>query len=523
MKKLVTLLLCVAMVLTFMAPAMAETIPELPLVAEPVTYTIMANLQGNDVDPKEVPLQMWLEENTNVHFEWTILTNAETSERISTVMASGDLPDVFINCLGDSHRLTYGQAGALLPVNEYLEHMPNFTVMLEEESQLKPQLTLPDGNMYSIPQVNMYSTWPGDGKYVRSHVSINQKWLDALGLEAPTTTDELKTVLDAFVNGDPNGNGEKDEMGLTFMYNGWNSNINAFLFGPFGFVGNGNAKTVEDGVVSYALLHKDYVQAVSYIADLFTSGLIDPEVFTHDQNRYDAKIKEGNVGIYIDWEGTTFANDPEDPTYVQMAALKGPEGESVWHNQAAGINANYCMIASTAENPEILCKYFDYMMTDEISFQTLWGTFGHYSENNGDGTYTRFTGADYPQIFESAIRVMPANMDNDLVSRCFEKNVDTGVVTDKTGNSKYISSLMYADLCVEEYYPSILLGDEANERLAVLSTPVSNAITEKEIAWMMGESDITAEYETFCAEVNALGLTEMIEIYQAAYDNAMGK
>ncbi len=523
MKKLVTLLLCVAMVLTFMAPAMAETIPELPLVAEPVTYTIMANLQGNDVNPKEVPLQMWLEENTNVHFEWTILTNAETSERISTVMASGDLPDVFINCLENSHRLTYGQAGALLPVNEYLDYMPNFAEMLENEKSLRPQLTLPDGNMYSIPQVNMYSTWPGDGAYVRTSVNINQKWLEAVGMEAPTTTDELKAVLDAFVNGDPNGNGEKDETGLTFMYSGWNSNINAFLFGPFGLVGNGNAKTVNNGVVSYALLDEGYVEAVDFISDLFTAGLIDPEVFTHEESRYNAKIKEGNVGIYLSWMNDVFPNDPEDPTYVQLAPLTGPDGKCVWHNQDAGINPNYCMIASTAENPELLCKYFDYMMTDEISFQTLWGTFGHYSQNNGDGTYTRYIGADYPNIFESAIRVMPANMDNDLVSRCFTLDKETGEIGDKTKETKYIASLLYAPYCVKEWYPSVLLGDEANERISVLSTPVTNAITEKEIAWMMGTADVVAEHAAFVEEVKALGLTEMNEIYQAAYDNATGK
>lgn len=229
MKNLVSLLLCAAMLLVCLAPALAET--DLPIVEESVTYKVMANLQGNDVNPKELPLQVWLEENTNVIFEWTVLTNAETSERISTVMASGDLPDVFINCLDDSHRLTYGPAGALLPVNEYLEYMPNLETMLQETAGLKAALTLPDSNIYSIPQVNMYSVWPGNGAYVKSTVSINQKWLDAVGLTAPTTTDELVDVLKAFRDQDPNG--EADEIPMTFQYDGWNNSADGFLFGPF--------------------------------------------------------------------------------------------------------------------------------------------------------------------------------------------------------------------------------------------------------------------------------------------------
>ncbi len=522
MKKLVTMLLCLVMALGCVVPAMAEVIPQLPLVEEPVNYTIVANIQGNDVNPKEVPLQMWLEENTNVCFDWTVLTNAETSERISTIMASGDLPDVFINCLGDSDRLTYGQAGALLPIDEYLEYMPNLSAVMEQYPDLRAYLTCPDGHIYSIPQINFYSVWPGNGAYTKSAVNINQKWLDAVGMEIPTTTDELYEVLKAFKTMDPNGNGEADEIPLTFRYSGWNSSVEAFLFGPFGITGWGTKRNLEDGKTFYAISDERYVDAITYMNKLYTEGLIDPEAFTQDDNRYNAKIMEGNVGIYLDWEGTTFANDPEDPTFTLMGPVAGPDGTKMWSNQTSGYNPNYCMVASTVENPELLCQYFDYMLTEEISFQTLWGTFGDYSQNNGDGTYTYYTGSEYPNIFESSIRVMPANFSEELIGRTTVLNKDTGELSDKTGVLKYQVSTLYGPYCTDEYYPSILLDTEANERISVLSTPVSNAIQEKEIAWIMGESDIAAEWESFLAEVNALGLEEMTQIYQDAYDRVMG-
>lgn len=522
MKKLVTLVLALVLALGCMS-AMAEVVPTLPLVEEPVTYTIMANIQGQDVDPKTTSLQVKLEETTNVCFDWTVLTNAETSERISTVMASGDLPDVFINCLGDEHRLTYGSAGALLPIDEYLEYMPNLTAILEAHPALKAQLTCPDGHIYSIPQVNMYSVWPGDGAYVKTTVNINQKWLDAVGMEVPTTTDELYEVLKAFKTMDPNGNGEADEIPLTFRYDGWNSTPDAFLFGPFGITGFGMKVNVENGKVFYAITDERYVEAINYMNKLYTEGLIDPESFTQDDNRYNAKIAEGNVGIYLDWQGETFVNDPEDPTFVIMGPVAGPDGTKTWTNQSAGYNVNYCMIATTAENPELLCQYFDYMLTEEVSVQTLWGTFDHYTVNNGDGTYTRFTGEEYPNIWESSIRVMPAYFSDELVSRTFVENKTTGVIGDKTTETKYKASLPYAPYATKEFYPSVLLSEEANERVAVLDTPVSNAISEKQIAWIMGESDINTEYAAFLEEVNALGLTELTEIRQAAYDSAMGE
>ena len=43
---------------------------------------------------------------------------------------------------------------------------------------------------------------------------IRQDWLDNLGLKAPTNMDEFEAVIKAFTEDDPDGNGQKDTMGL---------------------------------------------------------------------------------------------------------------------------------------------------------------------------------------------------------------------------------------------------------------------------------------------------------------------
>ena len=175
MKKLLSLVIALVLASSLVTlPAMAEAemlgnmyLTGLPIVEEPVVYDAVINVQGFDTDPATAPFIVALSEATGVSFNWTVLTNAETAERVATIMASGDLPDVFINCLSDSDRLIYGSAGALLPINEYMEYMPNFSKALEEVPAAKSVLTCPDGNIYSIPQINMYSTWPVDKKTAR--------------------------------------------------------------------------------------------------------------------------------------------------------------------------------------------------------------------------------------------------------------------------------------------------------------------------------------------------------------------
>ena len=54
--------------------------------------------------------------------------------------------------------------------------------------------------------------------YLEQNFMINQGWLDNLGLDTPSTIDELKKVLIAFRDNDANGNGDpNDELPFGFM------------------------------------------------------------------------------------------------------------------------------------------------------------------------------------------------------------------------------------------------------------------------------------------------------------------
>ena len=85
MKRIVTLLLAICLVAALAVPTLGEGemlgnmyLTGTPIVKEPVVYDIVANIQGNEVDPATVPHTVALNEITGVSFNWTVLTNAET-------------------------------------------------------------------------------------------------------------------------------------------------------------------------------------------------------------------------------------------------------------------------------------------------------------------------------------------------------------------------------------------------------------------------------------------------------------
>ncbi|GAB4000577.1 hypothetical protein GCM10029992_32920 [Glycomyces albus] len=87
------------------------------------------------------------------------------------------------------------------------ENTPNLVDAFEKEPGFEELATSPDGNIWGIPAWNdcYHCSYP-------SKLWMNSAWLDEVGLEQPTTPEELRTVLEAFKTQDPNGNGEADEI-----------------------------------------------------------------------------------------------------------------------------------------------------------------------------------------------------------------------------------------------------------------------------------------------------------------------
>ena len=96
------------------------------------------------------------------------------------------------------------------PLDDYFDDYASDALKSYVESggdELMDCITNDDGEIMAIPAPNLTA---GGVK----EMWIRQDWLDALGLEAPRTWDELAQVANAFVTEDPDGNGEDDTIGI---------------------------------------------------------------------------------------------------------------------------------------------------------------------------------------------------------------------------------------------------------------------------------------------------------------------
>ena len=110
---------------------------------------------------------------------------------------------------------------------------------------------------------------------------INQTWLDKLGLKAPTNNEELVTVLKAFRDKDPNGNGIKDEIPLFGSQKGNNSRPIDWLINLFCYYNSGRQHNVsKDGKIYASYTTDEYREALKFINMLYKEELLTSLAWT---------------------------------------------------------------------------------------------------------------------------------------------------------------------------------------------------------------------------------------------------
>jgi len=185
-----------------------------------VTLTIGLPLKSNVSDYENNYFTQWLEEYTGYDIEFMFFssTAGEAKTQLATMVAGGEeLPDLFYNIqLNTDERASYGADGYFLDLRSYLEDeklTADYRARIQElfgdeyYDEMLRAITSPDNGIYGYPTAVI-----SESDLPHNMVYINQTWLDKLGLEKPTTWDEMVTVLRAFRDQDPNGNGIKDEV-----------------------------------------------------------------------------------------------------------------------------------------------------------------------------------------------------------------------------------------------------------------------------------------------------------------------
>lgn len=508
-KTIVSYLLVLTMVLSFAVPAMAEEAP--------VQLSAVVSLHASTLDLETLPIYQELEEKANVDITWEYY-RADWDTKKQLILASGDLPDIFFGSATLKGPDIELNLDSLIPLDDLIaEHAPNIRKMLEAYPNAADLCRFSDGKIYSLPHVSP------DRPVHFGSMYINQAWLDKLGLEMPTTIEELNEVARAFVTQDPNGNGEADEIGYAF------ADVTGANFGSRVWIG---AFGIHDSLDSWLALddeknviynpaqpgYKDYVAWLNY---LYEEGLTDREFLTQDFAQYKAKTRRSEMeisGIQAGWDISQMNN----PNYTVLMPVVGPNGHQIVSGNTLfnklGPEGYYAMsITTECEDPVAAIKWADQFYADEYGLQAYYGAYGVSMIQNEDGTIS-FT---FPEGQTMDNWKWTNGMSDRFVGWVSDEMEDKLVFDNWTyqkGVGKLQTDERYKPYIEEEYvYPPIVLGADAAEEAASIYADIES-ITNTFTAQWIADGGVEEQWDEYLAELESAGLSRWLELYQSAYD-----
>ena len=515
------ILLGVLLVLVLVASSLgfAQSKPKLRVVV--VTHALT-----KDVD--EMPHLNAFAEAAGVEIEWEQY-RADFLEKKAVVLASGDVPDIFISgwfeTITDEDFVTF--RGIYQPLEDLIpEHAPNVQRMFEEKPELKYLSIAADGHIYALPKYQRF--WPKN----QIRMMINKVWLDKLGLDVPETWDELYETLKLFKTADPNGNGKADEIPMDWApgTGGFNATVLLSGFGIAAPYPYGTGLYVDNGKVGNFFAIPEYKELVKFLHKCYKEGLVNPEVFTQDYTKYQA-IGRGTDEVPI--VGFTFGWEPEDrlgsrwaPQYITIPPLKpykDYDGPIYWDFNYFDLNygRNYIAMTTKCQHKEAATRFIDQFYSPEGGLQVIFGPLGDNIRKNEDGSYTILPPKD-PNMDPGTWKwtstladAGPMYVSDDLV-------VELG--SDMQALSRYDEPYKpYLDkVSVDSIWPGpfVTYTRDETEELSDLWINLNGIMSNNYAKWI-SEGGVEEQWDAYIRELNRAGLQRWLQIQQAAYDRFM--
>lgn len=567
MKKLLSLVLALALALTA-AAAFAADIPDYvntesltPAVKEggpEVTVSILTTRNStatNDVE--DTWFAKYLADAMNVKLE--LEQTLETQQRISLMFASDSVPDLVWGIqLSNNDIMAYGVGeGMLLDWSDLLteELMPNACKAMEDYPDAFLASTTPDGAIYTLPMISGSRYYTGTGSFSQGiRMYINQDWLDACGLEMPTTLDEYLNVLRTFKEKDPMGLGENNIPLIGNQHKDKELIWNALgFYGAYAYA-YGTNFTLKGKEVVLPCYTEEAKTFLKFYNTLYAEGLISPDYFTLDQTTTRGLIASGICGVMGD-STLTAVGDNWKP-WVGMSPLTSEYNDTAIACMAPAYKTGVLYASAEAEHPEVLARIVDFMYSDEGALlyfygpmkdgnEPLYGIDGWYFDENGLVTNDKVVSGEFTDISDYGYQLVkfysdaPGRFDHyrsaackaasreddtvtiTLVDQLTGATLDslvTDVITDDSNNGHWrtTQAAALADHLTQIMLPGVYLSAEDTQRAADLSTVINDYVNAESAKFIVGARPLE-ELDTYFEELKALGIEEYIEIYRNAW------
>ncbi|WP_211228574.1 extracellular solute-binding protein [Glycomyces tenuis] len=463
-----------------------------------------------------------VEQRTNVKFELTTIPFSDAVEKRSLLISAGDAPQV-IPLIYTGDETSFVSSGAILPISDYVEHMPNFQKYVEEWdlADMVDNLKQADGKYYMLPGLQEVSV-PVFTLIIRKDV------FESVAGGIPETWDEMREALvkikAEYPDSTPLADGFEAQSMLNYASHAWGARA-GWGFGP-GMVDDGGGK------LEYTAVTEGYKQMVEYFRGLVADGLLDTDSLTAaNDGSGGGSVAEkfanetvfaasGSNGTAIEFAQALNETVGEGNYEVlQIAPPGGPAGQVV---EPRNFWNGFMLNSEITESEHFLAtlQFLDWLYYNPEARELLrWGVLDETYTKDADGKIEL-----KPEYSLNAFNINPdgeTDIQEDLgwSNSVFADSTESRALKESYNPSEFVAYIdaVLSTRTPRDPYPPAPLDELELEQSSLLATPLKDTVDTNTLKFITGDRDI-AEWDDYVAELEAQGLAEYVDLMNAARD-----
>jgi putative aldouronate transport system substrate-binding protein len=515
---------------SFLTPA-----GRLPLVSQPYTISLGCSRDAAVTDYYDNYYTKWVQDKTGLTLQFEFFAPGDDGQmQFELMVSSGQkLPDILAMTLPNWRE--HGENGVFIDLNPYYERYAFFYNQMmdklkaqngddRERDRIKIKTSSYTGKRFAFPSYN-----ESQSDQQLNTTMINTTWLNNLGLRMPTTTQELRDVLTAFRDRDPNRNGRNDEIPMLGPMSDWHADpinwlINAFVY--WGAGTNVGTLNVTNGRLWVPYTTDEYRDALRYIRGLVADRLLSEMSFSLSREEMIPLLNPADgvftVGIstghpILVWRTNSAAVD----NYRFMPSVTGPRGVN-WAPVDMPIvqNGPFSYITKEAQYPDVAFRLLDFFASEDSSMISRWG------QEGVDWVWSETGSASvYGKRFETPNTLWGATSQKQQwkqVVGYFQLDVHSVFRDDGSWSSK--RDMVFQDYVTNnagkqprEIVDEVVMTQEELNSIREVIASIESYVKEQQALFCTGRRDVERDWNDYLNQLNRIGLQRYLEVVQRAY------
>ena len=325
----------------------------------------------------EDPVSVELMKRTGVKVE-VVNPTGDPAEKLSLMLAANDYPDIVLMDRGSEIVNQYIEAGALIPISDYFDKMPNVVAMYGD---VLSKSVYKDGKNYYLNNWYGVDPDPVNAFCMRYDLMIELLGQERADSDEPFEWDEFVQLLKDYKEKYPEIDGNET---IPFIIpQPGTGEINGAFAGAAGL--KNSAYIDDEGHFHFAVDDPQFMVAIHMMNELYREGLLDPEWTSNANELRNQKMSNTNVFGYgaAYWGAWTpnaaleaASGDPKMHYLAYKVLAPGVGADETTYSGRSTLGWDAIGVTVNCKNIDAVCKFIDYCASRDGQDLLLWGIQG---------------------------------------------------------------------------------------------------------------------------------------------------